>query len=115
MSRFVSLSVIFLALVALTAAVFAKANGSNAGATAARFSALMPQAQEQLTLENARRITPEELRVALEQRTAIVIDVRDEESFKSGHIKGARHIPEDRIVSRIKNLPRNKLIVTYCS
>ncbi len=102
--------------VALTASVSANSNSADATVVvAARVSSMRPQAQEQLTLESARRITVEELRAALERRTAIVIDVRDSESFKSAHIKGALHIPEDRIISRIKKLPRNKLIVTYCS
>ncbi len=117
MRRFVSSPgiVIFLVSVGLTASVSGHVDGSNADAMAARPLLPMPQAQQEMTIENARRITVEELRVALEQRRAIVIDVRDSESFKSAHIKGALHIPEDKIVSRIKKLPRNKLIVTYCS
>jgi 3-mercaptopyruvate sulfurtransferase SseA len=63
----------------------------------------------------ARRITPAELREALDKGKAILIDVRGEDSYKAGHIKGARWILFSEIADHIKELPRDKLIVTYCS
>lgn len=63
----------------------------------------------------ARRITPEEARRAVESGKAIIIDVRDEASYKAGHIKGARWILADDIGAHIKELPRDKMIITYCS
>ena len=65
--------------------------------------------------DEARRITPEEVRVALQKRQAILIDVRSEETYKSGHIRGARSIPWNQIATRANELPRNKMIVTYCT
>jgi 3-mercaptopyruvate sulfurtransferase SseA len=74
------------------------------------------QAQTQPTpADGVRRVTVEELRAALEKGTAIVVDVRVAESYKAGHIKGALWIPGNEIASRTKELPKDKLIVTYCS
>jgi hypothetical protein len=65
--------------------------------------------------DGVRRITPEEARQAVESGKAIIVDVRDEASYKAGHVKGARWILADDIGSRIKELPRDKMIITYCS
>ena len=65
--------------------------------------------------DGARRITPEEARHALDTGKAIIVDVRDEASYKAGHAKGALWIPLNDIASRIGELPRDKMIITYCS
>lgn len=65
--------------------------------------------------DGVRRITPLEARQAVEKGKAIIIDVRGEESWKAGHVKGARWIPMNDISSRTRNLPRGKMIITYCS
>jgi 3-mercaptopyruvate sulfurtransferase SseA len=75
-----------------------------------------PQAQTQPTpADGVRRVTVEELRAGLENGTAIVIDVRSEEAYKGAHIKGAIWIASNLIADRIKDLPKDKLVVTYCS
>ncbi len=65
--------------------------------------------------DGAARITVADLREALDKGTAYVVDVRTDDQYKSGHIKGAVHIPEMNIAARAGELPRNKTIVTYCS
>ena len=65
--------------------------------------------------DGVRRITPAELREAVLQNKAVVIDVRSESSYDAGHIKGARLIPVNDISARASELPRGKMIVTYCS
>ncbi len=65
--------------------------------------------------DGARRITTTELKDMLAKNEAVVIDVRNEASYNSGHISGARLIPEAEILNHINELPKNKLIVTYCS
>jgi rhodanese-related sulfurtransferase len=51
----------------------------------------------------------------LARNEAVVIDVRNQASFDVGHIRGAKLIPEAEVVNHIDELPKNKLIVTYCS
>jgi predicted sulfurtransferase len=65
--------------------------------------------------DGVRRITPAEAREALDKGKAIIIDVRGDASYNAGHVKGARSIPVDAIGSRASELPRDKMIITYCS
>jgi rhodanese-related sulfurtransferase len=66
-------------------------------------------------LDSVRRVTPQELHDALAQLTAVAVDVRGTSSYKQGHIKGAADIPLSDIDERAGALPRERLIVTYCS
>lgn len=74
-----------------------------------------PQAPETIHADGVRRITTVELRDLLAKGEALVIDVRTETSFNQGHIPGARLIPVEDVLAQSKSLPKNKLIVTYCS
>jgi predicted sulfurtransferase len=65
--------------------------------------------------DGARRITVAELKGLLARDGAVVIDVRDEASYNAGHIRGAKTIPEAQLVNHLDELPKNKVIVTYCS
>ena len=65
--------------------------------------------------DGVRRITVAELKDMLAKDQAIVIDVRNEASYNAGHIKGARLIPVGEILNHIDELPKDKLIVAYCS
>jgi predicted sulfurtransferase len=82
------------------------------GAARARASVA---AAVQESSDGARRIKPEEVRELLEKNKAVLVDVRGEASYKAGHIKGARNIPFSEIRTRAKELPADKMIVTYCS
>ncbi|MCA1578294.1 MAG: rhodanese-like domain-containing protein [Acidobacteria bacterium] len=65
--------------------------------------------------EGARRINIDELEALLKEGKAFVVDVRSQDAYDVGHIPGAKLIPVDVIGSRTKELPSDKLIVTYCS
>ncbi|HJU55007.1 MAG TPA: rhodanese-like domain-containing protein [Pyrinomonadaceae bacterium] len=65
--------------------------------------------------DGVRRVTPAEARAAVEKGQAVIVDVRGEDSFKAGHVKGALWIPLNDIASRAGELPRGKMIITYCS
>jgi hypothetical protein len=65
--------------------------------------------------ESKERISVDAAKAEVEKGTAIIVDVRSETQFKAGHIKGAKWIPEEEIGSRVKELPKNKKIITYCS
>ena len=47
-------------------------------------------------------------------RTALVLDVRQNAEWKTGHIQGAIHIPLGALPSRMNQLPNGKTIVTVC-
>ncbi len=59
------------------------------------------------------RITAVEAHDAFEKGKAIIVDVRSESSYRIGHIQGALWMPD--VAARTKELPRDKIIITYCS
>jgi rhodanese-related sulfurtransferase len=63
--------------------------------------------------ENLPRASVEELKELLAKGGAVVVDVRNGEIDKK--IKGAAHIPETDLEKRLKELPRDREIVTYCA
>lgn len=63
----------------------------------------------------ASRITAIDLKAKIDAGQAILVDVRDDGSWKIGHAKGAVHIPIGQIVERAGSLPADKWIVTYCT
>ena len=65
--------------------------------------------------DGVRRISVDELRAALANGEAVVLDVRPEAQYKAGHIQGTLWIPDNHINDRFKEVPRDKLIATYCS
>ena len=65
--------------------------------------------------DGARRITTTELQDLLAKNQAVVIDVRNEASYNAGHVRGAKLIPEADLPNHLSELPKDKLIVTYCS
>ena len=65
--------------------------------------------------DDARRITPDEVRDLLKKNKAVLVDVRGVEAYKAGHIKSALSIPFSEIGERAKELPRDKMIIAYCS
>jgi 3-mercaptopyruvate sulfurtransferase SseA len=62
-----------------------------------------------------RRISIQETQKAIEAGTALVVDVRDESTYKTSHIKGAKSVPLSQFDARIGELPKDKLIITYCA
>lgn len=65
--------------------------------------------------DGARRVTIPELETLMKEGKAFVVDVRNQESYDAGHIPGAKLIPSAEILNHLKELPRDKIIVTYCS
>lgn len=59
-------------------------------------------------------ITAAELQRRMNDRSAIVIDVRPSEEFAAGHIVGAVSVPLKELATRLKELPKRTQIVAYC-
>lgn len=104
-----SLAAIVMMIVAAT--LFFDGRASHAAHDAASLAA----AAQETPKDGVRRITPADLHAALDKGTAVVVDVRGEDTYKAGHVKGAFSIPLLEISNRAKQLPRDKMIVTYCS
>lgn len=61
-------------------------------------------------------ISAAEVVLLMNQSKTIVLDVRDETEFFTGHIQGAKHIPLAALESRIKELEKykKKPLLVYC-
>lgn len=62
-----------------------------------------------------RRISGEEARQAVAKGEAVLVDVRAKEAYEAGHAKGAISLPGSDLSSRAGELPKDKLIITYCT
>ena len=67
------------------------------------------------SLESAKRIARDEAIKMVKENKAVWVDVRTRESFNEGHIAGAISVPETELKARIKDLPKNKYLITYCA
>jgi rhodanese-related sulfurtransferase len=45
---------------------------------------------------------------------AIILDVREPEEFRAGHVEGSLNIPLDALAGEMKNLDKRQPIVTCC-
>ena len=59
-------------------------------------------------------MSKEELWSRIESNDVIVLDVRPEEEFSSGHIPGAISIPLSELRERLNEIPHDREIVAYC-
>lgn len=48
-------------------------------------------------------------------RDALLIDVREEEEWRSGHLPGALHLPLSRLLETVPELPRRTTYIAYCA
>ncbi|HEV2834745.1 MAG TPA: rhodanese-like domain-containing protein [Pyrinomonadaceae bacterium] len=65
--------------------------------------------------DGARRITIDELEALIKENKVLVLDVRTQDSFDAGHIPGSKLVPAGEVQNHLKELPHDKMIVTYCS
>jgi rhodanese-related sulfurtransferase len=56
----------------------------------------------------------EELQRRLRERSVVLVDVRPEEEYHAGHIRGALSIPLGELGRRLGELPARREIVAYC-
>jgi 3-mercaptopyruvate sulfurtransferase SseA len=65
--------------------------------------------------DGAPRITTAELDALIKEGKVYILDVRTQDSWDMGHIPGAHLIPALEVYQHVDQLPRDKMIVTYCS
>ena len=88
---------------------------SNAIATATPPPASPTPNETPMPADDAPRITLEEAKKAYDEGKAFVIDARAEDAYKTEHIKGAVNIRHDNLDAMLKQIPRDKTIIVYCS
>ena len=62
------------------------------------------------------RISIDEVKALMAKKQIVLIDVRDPQSFKEGHMPGAINVPFDHIPNHVDQWKKEKrLLVTYCA
>ena len=94
----------------------AAANGApNANSQAnASAQANAPQAAAS-PADRVRRISVADAREAAERGEAVFVDVRGKAEFERSLIKGAVSLPRNEAAARAGELPKGKLLITYCA
>lgn len=64
--------------------------------------------------EEVEAVGLEELEERLERSEVELIDVRPEDEYRAGHVKGARSVPVDRVEDFLEQLPKDREVVAYC-
>ena len=105
---------VVLAIVTLAACNSSQTNGNKASGNRVA-SAPVATPGHVAPNDGVKRITTIELRDALAKGTAVVVDVRGATVYQQSHIKGSINIPLEQFEAHLKDLPRDKTIVTYCS
>jgi 3-mercaptopyruvate sulfurtransferase SseA len=103
-----------LALATVASAQFKSA--APAGAPSAQ-QAAAPQTSTAASdpLAAARRISIAEAQKLVAAKKAVFVDVRGTEAYDKGHIKGALNISGSDLSKKLKDIPKGRMIITYCA
>lgn len=82
---------------------------------AGAFSALIIAFITVEILRGGRNLSPQAMTLLMNNREAVVVDVRDPAEFRQGHITGSRNIPYSRLLEQAAELPRDKPVVIVCN
>jgi len=104
-------------IIVLIALAFSACNSvhSNSNVTTNKPTTPSPAPVAHQAHDNVRRVTTTELDDLMKQGKVVVVDVRDQQSYDAGHIRGSKWISVTQIGERYKELPRDKMIVAYCA
>jgi rhodanese-related sulfurtransferase len=107
-----------LFLIALLTAAGCQGNSESTTTAPSLTEIPPPAATKPVAAEPAdgiKRISVREAKAAVDRGAAVAIDVRNEDSYRLEHIAGAVHLPYAQFNERAAALPKDKLIVAYCS
>lgn len=61
------------------------------------------------------KVSPPELKVLMDARNVIVLDVRSDEEFVEGHLWGALHRPVETLPESAGDIRKESQVVTVCN
>jgi hypothetical protein len=108
------ITLVSLALL-VTIAGLAACNSSEAFLSHTTTASPTPQQAAPTPADNARRIKAAELHESWEKGNFVIIDTLSEAAYKYEHIKGSISVPAGTVLSKLEELPKNKMIVAYCT
>lgn len=62
-----------------------------------------------------RRVFPNEAAELIRKGEAIPVDVRTPDEYAAAHLPGARSIPLAGLAAALPNLPRDRVLIFYCT
>lgn len=65
--------------------------------------------------DDAPRITLADAKADFDAGTALFVDTRAEAAYNQEHIKGSINVSSDKLEAKLKELPKDKKIIAYCS
>jgi rhodanese-related sulfurtransferase len=77
---------------------------------------LVPTLKKYFQEKLAAELGPHDLKHLIDtgHTNLLILDVRSKDGYRQGHIPGAVHIPLDELPKRLRELPKEKEIVSYC-
>jgi 3-mercaptopyruvate sulfurtransferase SseA len=109
------LKYVYSAMILMTAIIFAACNAVEDNVKSPTQNSNALGGPETIYPDGARRVTTAELETLIKEGKAFVVDVRSQDSYDMGHIPGSKLIPVGEILNHVNELPRDKMIITYCS
>ena len=76
---------------------------------------VQPQPTQPIPFPEVPRISLKETQARLEKGEAVLIDVRSRELYDQAHASAALSFPEQEIEARLGELPRDKMLILYCT
>ena len=104
-------SIFYFALIVTATMILAACNAVDKTAT----KPVAAPGSQTVYADGARRVTADEMNEMVKNGQAIIVDVRNQAAYDAGHIPGSKLIPAGEILNHLNELPRDKMIVTYCS
>jgi len=109
------LKYLYSGMILMVAVIFAACNAVDTTVKSHSQNANKPAGPETIYPDGAPRVTTAELETMLKEGKAYLVDVRTQDSYDLGHIPGSKLIPANEILNHVDELPRDKMIITYCS
>lgn len=78
-------------------------------------AALPVAAQQKASTDPAPRMEAAEAKRLVDKGEALLVDVRSKEAWDASHADGSVSVPLDQVATRLKELPKDKLIAAYCT
>lgn len=72
-------------------------------------------AQEEDSYPEITRVNLSDAKTALDEGSAVFIDVRAAEAYQAGHVAGSINIPLAELETRLGELDKARWIITYCT
>ena len=76
---------------------------------------VQPQPTQPIPFPEVPRISLKETQTRLEKGEALLIDVRSRELYDQTHASGSLSFSEQEIEARLGELPRDKMLILYCT